>query len=74
MSDKITLPHPRELYAIADKADRLGLRLRWCSTTASLEKYGTVFRLAVPDTTRIVYACDTLADVCDYLDRFERAA
>ena len=74
MSYGIKLPHPRELYAIADKAERFGLRLRWCSTKASLEKYGTVFRLAVPDTTRIVYACDTLSDVCEYLAALEHAA
>lgn len=74
MNDKIKLPHPRELYAVADKAERLGLRLRWCSTTSSLEKYGTVFRLAETDSTRIVYAADTLADVCDYLVVLERSA
>lgn len=72
--NKVKLPHSRELYAIADKCELLGLRLLWCSTTASLEKYGTVFRLAVQDSTRIVYACDTLADVCEYLAALEHAA
>ncbi|MCY1297329.1 hypothetical protein D9M69_462570 [compost metagenome] len=67
-------PPPREVYALCDRAERVGLWLKWARDPVALSRFGARYRLVRPGTDEVVHAADELAGIREHLDSLEVGA